>query len=435
MLFQKKPAAENELKLAPSSPPIRVETIPADFYAGANPVIKFKNIEQEVDVRKTNALLSPADKSAFDQANVPGAIQLHHPAVLFSHHRSLLYILVGAFLVFVGIGGFYFFVVYKPAVGVVTISTSTVAVSTSSLPGVIVPVENTVSSTLDVTTTPSTDASSTQPVVGTKMPIEFPSILLGDSTDADNDGLTDKEEGVFKTDPGIPDTDGDSYTDGHEVYNLYNPEGKTPMRIIESGLVKEFINPQFSYKLYYPIGWIEDTVDTEYRQILFSTASGEHIEIRTFDRENDDIDFQAWFSKWGKDQKLEDILSFDGALKQSGFRRKDYMAYYFMDDQRVYVILYHPSATENSINYRTVIKMMARSFHFGPSTAAVIPNALSEKISGELASVTSSVSSSVGTVLNLGSNQFFTPSTTTTTLDIMPVSATSSTSPTVTTTL
>jgi len=45
-------------------------------------------------------------------------------------------------------------------------------------------------------------------------------------TDTDGDGLFDKEEvKIYKTDPLNPDADGDSYKDGDEVKNGYNPSG------------------------------------------------------------------------------------------------------------------------------------------------------------------------------------------------------------------
>lgn len=44
--------------------------------------------------------------------------------------------------------------------------------------------------------------------------------------DSDLDGLTDYEEiNIYNTDPQDPDTDGDSYSDGEEVLNGYNPLG------------------------------------------------------------------------------------------------------------------------------------------------------------------------------------------------------------------
>ena len=50
--------------------------------------------------------------------------------------------------------------------------------------------------------------------------------------DTDDDGLTDRDEVVvFKTDPNNPDSDGDSYLDGEEVRNGYDPKG--PGRLLQ----------------------------------------------------------------------------------------------------------------------------------------------------------------------------------------------------------
>lgn len=48
--------------------------------------------------------------------------------------------------------------------------------------------------------------------------------------DSDNDGLTNLQEAVYKTDPNNPDTDNDGFKDGDEVKNGFNPaeEGKMP---------------------------------------------------------------------------------------------------------------------------------------------------------------------------------------------------------------
>lgn len=44
--------------------------------------------------------------------------------------------------------------------------------------------------------------------------------------DTDNDGLSDREEAeVYMTDPNNADTDADTYKDGDEVRNGYNPKG------------------------------------------------------------------------------------------------------------------------------------------------------------------------------------------------------------------
>ncbi|MBI1754868.1 hypothetical protein HY250_02870 [Candidatus Azambacteria bacterium] len=57
--------------------------------------------------------------------------------------------------------------------------------------------------------------------------ILFP-IASEPDADPDNDGLKNWEEGVYKTDPRNPDTDGDGYLDGEEVASGYDPTIKAP---------------------------------------------------------------------------------------------------------------------------------------------------------------------------------------------------------------
>ena len=47
-------------------------------------------------------------------------------------------------------------------------------------------------------------------------------------SDSDQDGLSDKEETSYGTDPNNPDTDGDSYSDGTEVKSGYDPLKPAP---------------------------------------------------------------------------------------------------------------------------------------------------------------------------------------------------------------
>lgn len=58
--------------------------------------------------------------------------------------------------------------------------------------------------------------------------------------DADQDGLTDWQEEIYKTDPLNPDTDGDGYLDGEEVLSGYDPLKPAP----DDKLTEKAIEPR-----------------------------------------------------------------------------------------------------------------------------------------------------------------------------------------------
>jgi len=58
--------------------------------------------------------------------------------------------------------------------------------------------------------------------------------------DSDGDGLTDADEvNIYGTDPNNPDTDGDTYPDGVEIANGYNPLGPGKLVSLTPGLIGE----------------------------------------------------------------------------------------------------------------------------------------------------------------------------------------------------
>lgn len=60
-----------------------------------------------------------------------------------------------------------------------------------------------------------------------------PIFVFAESTDSDNDGLSDEEEALYYTDPQNPDTDEDSFLDGLEVEKGYSPHKGDETRIYQ----------------------------------------------------------------------------------------------------------------------------------------------------------------------------------------------------------
>ncbi len=343
---------------------LSVQTIPADFYAGKNPVVTFKAVSKEIDLNKfaPGQNLSARHKAALDKTTAAGSGAKLHPVHLLTSRKSLLIIFGIVFVLGVAGATVYYLKTAPQAVLAPPPAPAVEAPKPPPIPEEPAPIV--------ATTTEAVPTTPAQPKSLGGGSLELPSLFLADSADSDSDGLTDVEEELFGTDPALPDTDGDKYSDSHEVYNVYNPAGKEPEKIIDSGAVKDFDNPVFGYKIYYSRPWALGVVDDTYRDVLFSTITGENIEVRVVDKAPG-ANFADWFAAWAPSEQFNDLIPFTSVFKQAGWRRSDYLVYYFDDGSRVYVIAYH--TTDSSVvNYRTVIKMVARSFRLN-GNSAVIP--------------------------------------------------------------
>jgi hypothetical protein len=214
--------------------------------------------------------------------------------------------------------------------------------------------------------TPSEPAPS-EPVVITPTqprPLTFPRILLSDSPDLDIDSLTDLEEELFNTDSGVWDTDQDGYYDGLELSNLYNPTGFAPVKLVDSGLVREYINPTWKYRTYYPGTWAEASVDSSNDHILFSSITGDFIEIRAIKNELSET-FDAWFTKNITEQSFTDLSVVKNRFGVEFIKRNDSLVSYFVGNKVVFVVIYQPSGDAESLPFRHVMQMVQQSFRLG----------------------------------------------------------------------
>lgn len=357
-----------------TAPPINVavEFMPAEFFGGVNPIVQFK--DKTVGPKAPDLLTAP-EKKAFDKATTASAGQKFHLANLLLNRKFMFLGAAGLFAIFAVAGSVYYFwpVIFsgKGAVSTVPPAPSNHVVAlppptTNPAPApMATPISEPVAPPEIVPTSTFSDTK-----------IAFPSVLIADSADFDHDDITDVAEELFSTDPGVPDSDGDKYEDGHELFNLYNPAGKEPERLIASGIVSEYVNPVFNYKLYYPSNWAVGSVDEQGRDVLFSTLTGENIEVRVYDLSAGQT-LAEWMAIFAPTETVQSLVDFSTAFKDIGKRRSDYLVYYFVHKERVYVLVYHTVENE-AANYRSVIKMMARSFRPNNVVAADLAPPLTE---------------------------------------------------------
>ncbi|OGH90231.1 MAG: hypothetical protein A2537_02015 [Candidatus Magasanikbacteria bacterium RIFOXYD2_FULL_36_9] len=335
-------------------PNLNITKMPDDFYAGANPIIKFLTVEKVVKPAKIETpVLSPAEKKLLDKKTAVGAGNKLHPVNLITNWKFLIFSSIVILLIGGLVSGLYFWWQYR----------KTLPSFQPPIQPVVTEPLNTQPNSSEIIVTEPVVVETVLPVVVTEAKLDFPSLFLGDSMDTDKDEISNTSEDLFGTDSAVSDSDGDKFTDGHEVYYLYNPAGKEPLKLIDSGLVSLYTNPAFLYKIYYPKTWAVGNVDEGYKDVLFSTFTGENIEIRVMDMVSGET-FNDWFARNGSGESLADYSSFESVFKESGFSRKDGLVYFFQNGNKIFSIIYH-TTDSTVVNYRQVIKMLARSFQFG----------------------------------------------------------------------
>ncbi|HAZ29087.1 MAG TPA: hypothetical protein DCY48_04950 [Candidatus Magasanikbacteria bacterium] len=342
-----------------------IHTIPDIFYGGKNPDI------YAAPAKDATTIVSEKKKIVPPSAQKGGASSLF----LFHFFRNKKVMMIGGGVLFclIAVATTWYYIrdasgenpiasaQKKPA----PIQTSQESVATSS-PVQEALEESGVTTTTDEQIPPASPTSSASLIT-----LIFPDFYFTGSDDVDDDGLTDIEEEIFGTDSGSWDTDGDGYYDGQEVYNLYNPKGLAPRKLIDSGLILEYINPQWQYRVYYPGTWGVGAVDPQASQVLFSDLSGDYIALYTIEKKAEES-FSAWFGAHASDQLYSDLSSVVNRFEEDLFVRKDGMVAYAALEARVFIIIYHPAQTPN-IFFRQVMQMMIQSFR-PEQTSVEIPD-------------------------------------------------------------
>lgn len=338
MFFKKK----DETVKQNSAPPAEIKTIPEIFYGGSDPQV----------YHASGALNTSQSKMVGSASTTPGSKKWL---------VGILFCVV--FLGVAALGGWYLWQQYFPASPKLPVVKNPASIVpppiTEATSTPIVAVEAT--STVEfVSTTLPISVTSTPTKIAAEPNFDFPPIIQIDAADLDADSFTDAEEEIFGTDPSAFDTDGDSYYDGQEFFNLYNPKGTSPVKLIDSGLVQEYSAPVAKYRVYYPAAWQLGTVDPSGNQVLMSATNGDYVEVRLSDKQPGE-DFNAWFGRVASGERITELQSVVNRFSSAFFKRKDDLVAYFDSPTTVYIIIYHPK-TAAPLLYRHTMQMMTQSF-------------------------------------------------------------------------
>lgn len=111
--------------------------------------------------------------------------------------------------------------------------------------------------------------------------------------DTDSDGLTDAEEIIYTTNVRNPDSDGDTFLDGNEVFHRYDPNGLSPRTLLQTGTVKEYVLPESGVTLYYPASW---TISRSENGVSFAPASQESVISLSVQPKDAAQSLEAWYA-------------------------------------------------------------------------------------------------------------------------------------------
>lgn len=190
-----------------------------------------------------------------------------------------------------------------------------------------------------------------------------PPALLPSTLDQDKDGLTDEEEKIYNTDAEKPDTDADGYVDGLEVINLYNPIGFAPVRIEDSGLVEIYTNQTFNYLILYPKVWIARALDETKREVLFTSATGEFVQVIAEDN-REHLPVIDWYLAKVPEVTAAEVKTAVTKSGLQGIQSPDGLTAYFGYGDYIYAVAYSVG-TKTELNFKTTFEMMVRSFKIG----------------------------------------------------------------------
>lgn len=212
----------------------------------------------------------------------------------------------------------------------------------------------------------ATSTEEIAPPVATSTPIQppfsiiFPFKNYTKTIDTDNDGLTDEEEKIYNTDPTLPDTDSDGFLDTLEIQNLYNPIGFKPVRLFDSGKVKIYQNSTFNYSIFYPGDWIAQSLDSNNKDVMFTAATGEFVEVLVEDNPLK-MTAEAWYLGQSPGVDASQLEHFATKEKLEGVKSPDGLVAYLSFEDKIFAINYN-IGLKTEVNFLETLDMMVNSF-------------------------------------------------------------------------
>lgn len=185
-------------------------------------------------------------------------------------------------------------------------------------------------------------------------------------TDTDSDGLSDVEELViYRTDPGLPDSDSDGFLDGNEVFNLYNPAALAPGTLLEAGFVASYQPPAVTpgtpalYGILYPNIWTVTVAPEGQSNAVFAMTTGESVILSVQDKTVPTQTLAEWYAGQALPPGARPFTTKGGL---SGLASEDQLTVW-VDARGSVITLHYDTGIKGAIDYLQTFKMMQNSLH------------------------------------------------------------------------
>lgn len=295
----------------------------------------------------------PSEPSGMKDEEIFVMPELGAPKMVKPHGKKLpLPALLGLFgvLVLVGLGVFAFLTLQPPkSEKIARPSTSSVEQETKVLAPPIAPAP---SIATQATTTPE---------ISPPAPPDAPAEVLAFGPDDDADGLTNQEERlIYKSDSLRPDTDGDGFLDGNEVFHLYSPISVEGGKLEDSGLAVSYNNVDIKYSLLYPTDWqISATTTIRAREVLISASTGEMVTITAIDNLENFSVFD-WYSREVGEDDLRELEPITTKGNLGALQTKNRLTTYLAASGKILVISLN-IGDKTQVEYRRTYEMILNS--------------------------------------------------------------------------
>ncbi len=185
--------------------------------------------------------------------------------------------------------------------------------------------------------------------------------------DTDSDGATDIEETlVYGSNPYLPDTDGDGFLDGNEVFHRYDPSALKPGTTLLESRLAERLNA-VTYQLLFPSKWLVQPSDT--KGYVLAVSTGERF-LMEFIEKSPDVSLADWYLTLKKE-----------GVPQASKTKSGFPLLVSLDQLNAYVdlgvgviVFTYETGSKGMIDYLQTFQMMVNSVEKIPvSSSASVP--------------------------------------------------------------